>query len=185
MRPVAILRRLTPAAASVITRRNTESDTFIGCPSCIPAALRVARASRVRWLIRRRSNWENTIIMPAAASPAGVLVSAARSQVTSCQPSLRARSSRVPASAIERLTRSSLDAMRAADLRALSVARAARRAGRLDGIRPPESASSVCHSVMVQPRRSASAVIAARWASRPCSSRSRLPSAAARSSSTT
>jgi hypothetical protein len=55
-------------------------------PSRSPRARLAGRAFRVRWLIRRRSYGEPEMMILAAISPAGVLVSMARSAKCSAHP---------------------------------------------------------------------------------------------------
>ncbi len=73
-------------------RRVTSIGRAGAAPSRSPRARLAAKASRVRWLISRRSYCEPEMMMFAAISPAGVLVSMSRSAKCSAQPSRAARS---------------------------------------------------------------------------------------------
>ena len=95
-----------------------------------PLARLAAKASRVRWLISRRSYCEPEMMILAAISPAGVLVSRSRSAKWSAQPSRAARSIRPAPSTTERLNLSILATSNPAALPASTASRAASAAGR-------------------------------------------------------
>ena len=84
----------------------------------------------MRWLISRRSYCEPEMMMLAAISPAGVLVSMSRSAKCSAQPSRAARSIKPAPSTTERLNLSILATSRPLALPSRTASRAAKAAGR-------------------------------------------------------
>lgn len=87
IRPSPIARQVNPLVRSRIMRRVISSGRRGTARSRSPRARLAAKASRARWLIRRRSYWEPEMMMLAAISPAGVLVSISRSAKCSAQHS--------------------------------------------------------------------------------------------------
>ena len=106
IRPSAIAWYVRPLRLSLIIRRVNSIGSAGEAPRRSPRARLAANASRVRWLINRRSYCEPEMMMFAAISPAGELVSISRSAKCNAQPSRRAASMRPAPSTTDLLSRS-------------------------------------------------------------------------------
>ncbi len=95
-------RSVRPSARCAEMRPTTSSGVCRGRPSRVPDALTCARASRVRSLMRSRSNSATAARTCATSRPVGLDVSTSKSRSTSAHFSLSACSRSEPRCTTER-----------------------------------------------------------------------------------